>query len=298
MARRPRIQYPGAVYHVMARGNRKSAIFEDDVDRQLFLGLLGSAAERYAFRVYGLCLMGNHYHVVSETPRGNLSDAMRFVNGVYAQASNRRHGRTGHLFEARFRSLVIQQELYLKRVVRYVVLNPVRAHLVTEAAAWPWSSYCATAGLRPAPGWLSLEWLDWAFAATTRVEAFERYRSYVNDPTARKSRIDTRTLAIGRRKFRERLAQAVAGVRELDRPLPPGYRAVARPDLSELLAGVDSKDSRLPRAVYAAHATHGYRQSDIARHLGLDPSRVSKMLRRLRAAGGGANSDAASALRS
>ena len=119
----------------------------------------------------GACLMGNHYHVVGDTPRGNLSDVMRFLNGCYARASNRRHGRTGHLFEGRFRSLVIQRESYLKRVVRYVVLNPVRAHLVTDAAAWPWSTYCATAGLQAPPDWLSVDWLDWAFAAGTRAEA-------------------------------------------------------------------------------------------------------------------------------
>jgi putative transposase len=283
MARRLRLQYPGAVYHVMARGNRKSQIFEDDVDREGFLGLLGRAVERYALRVYGACLMGNHYHVVGETPRGNLSDAMRFLNGVYAQRSNRRHGRTGHLFESRFRSLVIQRESYLKRVVRYVVLNPVRAHLVTEAAAWRWSTYRATAGLGNAPEWLSLDWLDWAFDTTSRIEACERYRQYVNAPAAPKASIDTTALVVGRRAFRERLAQAVDS-RKPDRPLPPGYRAVTRPDLGELLAGVDSKDGRLSRVVYAAHATHGYRQSDIARHLGIDPSTVSKLLKRLRAA--------------
>jgi REP element-mobilizing transposase RayT len=268
----------------MARGNRKSPIFEDDDDRERFLALLGSAVERYAFRVYGACLMGNHYHLVGETPRGNLSDAMRFLNGGYAQAVNRRHGRTGHLFEGRFRSLVIQRESYLKRVVRYVVLNPVRARLVTDVAAWPWSTYGATAGLRPAPEWLSLEWLHWAFDATSRTEACERYRRHVNAPAAPKSRIDTTALAVGGRAFRERLAQAVDSC-EPDRPLPPGFRAVTRPDLCELLAGMDSKDGRLPRAVHAAHATHGYRQSDIARHLGIDPSTVSKLLQRLREAG-------------
>ena len=267
----------------MSRGNRKSLIFENDADRECFLDLLGCAVERYAFRVYGACLMGNHYHVVGETPRGNLSDVMHFLNSVYAKRSNRRHGRTGHVFESRFRSLVIQRESYLKRAVRYVVLNPVRAHLVTEAAAWPWSTYNATAALVEPPKWLSLDWLEWAFDATSRTEACERYRSYVNAPAAPKSGIDTSALVVGRRAFRERLARVV-GSREPDRPLPPGYRAVTRPDLGELLAGLDTKDTRLRRAVYAAHAIHGHRQSDIARHLGIDPSTVSKLLQRLREA--------------
>ncbi len=167
--------------------------------------------------------------------------------------------------------------------MRYVVLNPVRAHLVTEAAAWPWSTYNATAALVEPPKWLSLDWLEWAFDATSRTEACERYRSYVNAPAAPKSGIDTSALVVGRRAFREQLARVV-GSREPYLPLPPGFRAVTRPDLCELLAGVDAKDCRLPRAVHAAYATHGYRQSDIARHLGIDPSTVSKLLGRLRAA--------------
>ncbi len=281
MARRPRIQYPGAIHHVMARGNRRSTIFEDDLDRRRFLDLLGIAAGRYALRVYGACLMGTHYHIVAETPRGNLSEAMQVLNGRFAQASNRRHGRTGHLFEARSKSLVIQRESYLKRVLRYVVLNPVRAHLVTEPAAWRWSTYCATAGLEPAPDWLTLDWLDWAFDAPTREEACNRYQRYVNEPAARKSKIDTSALAIGGRRFRERLAETFSR-RAPDRPLPVGYVPSVRPALSDLLAGVDSRGAGLPRAVYAAHATHGYRQSEIARHLGLDPSTVCKTLRKLR----------------
>ena len=279
MARPLRIRYPGAVYHLMARGNRKATIFEDDIDRRSFFELLGQASDRYALRVYAACLMGNHYHIVGETPRANLSDAMRFVNGVYAQASNRRHGRTGHLFEARFRSLVIQRESYLKRVVRYVVLNPVRARLVQQAVDWPWSTYRATAGQEAAPEWLSLEWLDWAFAATAQADPRQQYEQYVNAPAAPKATIDTKALALGSRQFREHLARAAQGW-EPDRCLPFRYRDSVRPPLTELLVG--ASDGRgLARSAYLAHARHGYRQSDIARHLRVDPSTVSKWLRRV-----------------
>jgi REP element-mobilizing transposase RayT len=262
----------------MARGNRKSNIFEDDDDRALFIHLLGKVAERYAFLVYGVCLMNNHYHVIGATPRGQLSDAMRFVNGVYAQASNRRHCRTGHLFEARFRSLVVQQESYLKRVARYVALNPVRARIVTRPEAWRWGSYPATAGLAPSPPWLSLDWIEWAFDTTDRNEAQRRYREYVNSPTARRFSIPERAAAIGPQGFVDKVARA-ANPRKSDRCLPFADRVAPRPALDVLFS---SKQDPVLRATcaYRAAAHYGYRQSDIARHLGVDPSTVSKWIRR------------------
>jgi REP element-mobilizing transposase RayT len=265
----------------MARGNRKSPIFENDDDRAAFLALLKGLSERYAVRVYGACLMGNHYHVVAGTPRGNLSDAMRFLNGVFAQSSNRRHGRTGHVFEARCRSLVVQQESYLKRVARYVVLNPVRAHLVSHPADWPWSTYRATAGLEPAPTWLWLDWLEWAFRSESRQESLERFARYVNEPAARKSPIDTRALVLGARAFRERVLRAAERGPDPDRPLPMGCRAVTRPALADLLALGSVHWSTAARAAYQAHVTHGYRQAEIARVLGIDASTVSRWMRRL-----------------
>src|SRR5690606_423102 len=108
----------------------------------------------------------------------------------------------GHLFEGRFRSLVVQRESYLKRVARYVALNPVRAHLVADPGAWPWSTYRATAGLDEPPDWLWLEWLEWAFDTADRAEAQARYREYVTEPTTRRLPINTRALAMGSAGFR------------------------------------------------------------------------------------------------
>lgn len=279
MARRRRVQYPGGVYHVMARGNRRGLIFEDDADCTTFFRLLGQAAERYQFRIYSACLMNNHYHCVAETPHGELSDAMRFLNGVFAQASNRRHGRTGHLFEGRFRSLVVQRESYLKRVARYVALNPVRAHLVADPGAWPWSTYRATAGLDEPPDWLWLEWLEWAFDTADRAEAQARYREYVTEPTTRRLPINTRALAMGSAGFRKMIGH-VASARTPDRRLPLGRSGRARPPLHVILPV--SEADRMTRAdsMYRAHVRHGYHQSDIARHLGIDASTVSRWIQR------------------
>jgi putative transposase len=280
MARRRRIQYPGAVYHVMARGNRKARIFEDEEDCRRFLDLLARMTTRYRYRVYAACLMVNHYHIVGETTLGNLAHAMRYLNGVYAQASNRRHRRTGHLFEARYRSLNVQRESYLKRAARYVVLNPVRARLVMAPGAWPWTTYRATAGLEPPPAWLSLDWLEWAFRADSRIEASRRYREYVETPRPAGALVNTRALALGGPAFRQQMADLARGL-EIDRSLPGPQGAVARPALSEVLADATGARARRRLAIYRAHATHGYRQSDIARHLGVNPSSVSRMLLRL-----------------
>ncbi len=147
----------------MSRGNRKLPIFHDALDRLRFLRIVERATTLYQARVLALCLMGNHFHIVLDTPRGNVSQTMQYINGVFAQISNRRYAQTGHVFEERFRSLLIQRETYLKRAARYVVRNPVRGSLVAQVADWKWSTYRATAGLEPAPPWLDVSWIDGPF---------------------------------------------------------------------------------------------------------------------------------------
>ena len=134
MARRGRLQFPGALYHVMARGNGKSMVVDDDDDRQRFMEIFSMAAIDYGVRVYACCLMGTHYHALLDTPRRNLSEFIRSLNTEYSKAFNRRHARVGHTFEQRFVSLVVQREKYLRRVARYIALNPVKARLSTDAA--------------------------------------------------------------------------------------------------------------------------------------------------------------------
>ncbi len=280
MARRPRLQFPGAVYHVMSRGNRKAPIFDDDADRHRFLATLADAARRYDPRVYAACLMGNHYHLVFDTPRGNLSAIMQYLNGVYAQASNRRHQRSGHLFEARFRSLVVQRESYLRRVCRYVVLNPVRAGLTKDAANWPWSTYRATAGLELAPAWLHVHWTEWAFAANSQEEAQRKYRTYVNSPVARKTRIDLQSVVVGPKAFKA-LADETNRLRA-DRLITLDHRVRERPPLDTLFVDVDGCPLPREEGIHAAHIMHGYHLAEIAAYLGLHRSTVSRLIARLR----------------
>ena len=154
MVRPLRIEYPGAVYHVTSRGDRREPIAKDDVDRSLFLEIVGQAAQRFDARAWAYCLMGNHYHLVLHTRKANLSRLMRQINGVYTQAFNRRHSLTGHLFHGRFKAILVDSDSYLLEVCRYVDFNPVRAAMVKRPGAYPWSSYRALAGLADKPDWL------------------------------------------------------------------------------------------------------------------------------------------------
>ena len=162
MARPLRIEFPGATYHVTSRGNRGQPIFADDADRELFLATLARAMERMDASVLAYCLMGNHYHLVLCTRRANLSALMRQINGVYTQAVNRRHTTTGHVFQGRFKAILVDRDAYLLELLRYVELNPVRAQMVAAAGDWEWSSYRAHAGHVAAPAWLDS---DTAFGA-------------------------------------------------------------------------------------------------------------------------------------
>ena len=155
MPRSPRLEYAGALYHVTSRGVRQAPIFADNRDREHFLRILAEKFGAHDAQAFAFCLMGNHYHLVLQTRRANLSKLMFAVNGRHGIAFNLRHGRQGHLFEGRFKALHVDREPYLLRVCRYVDLNPVRAGLVRSPEQWGWSSYRAHAGDTPLPDWLA-----------------------------------------------------------------------------------------------------------------------------------------------
>jgi putative transposase len=146
MARQPRRALPPVgVYHVTGRGVARTAIFLENDERRLFLRLLADEVERHGWRCHAFCLMSNHYHLIVATELWRLSDGMQRLNGIYAQAFNKRHRRSGHLFGERYRTWVVRNDRHLRAACRYVVYNPVRAGLCDRADDWPWS------GLRQAP---------------------------------------------------------------------------------------------------------------------------------------------------
>ena len=175
MARPLRLEFAGALYHLTARGNARADIFVDDADRGLFLDLLGKEIAQQGWRCYGYCLMDNHYHLLIETPGANLVAGMRRFNGVYTQAFNRRHSRVGHLFQGRYKSIVVDKESYGLELCRYIVLNPVRARMVKRPGDWAWSSYRATVGQVAAPAWLEAAWVLGQFGARDAAGAYERF---------------------------------------------------------------------------------------------------------------------------
>lgn len=180
MARPLRLEYPGALWHVTSRGNERRAIFMDDEDRERFLSQLARAVDRFGWIVHAWVLMTNHFHLVIETPQCTLSRGMHWLGGLYAQSFNRRHGRVGHLFQGRFKGILVDSDEYFLEIVRYTVLNPVRAGMVETAADYQWSSFRATAGLAPAPRWLTTEAILSRLATTTS-EAQALYRSFVDE---------------------------------------------------------------------------------------------------------------------
>ena len=180
MSRPIRIEFPDALYHVTARGDRREDIFEDDADRQIFLSTLKQVITQFNWLCHAWCLMDNHYPLMIQTPDGNLSKGMRQLNGVCTQSSNRRHRRVGPLFQGRFKAILVDSDAYLLELTRYVVLNPVRAGMVKKPGDWAWSSCRASVGLEPTPLWLEVDGLLAQFGKR-RSLAQQRYAQFVSE---------------------------------------------------------------------------------------------------------------------
>ena len=178
MARPLRLEFTNALYHVTARGNAQQDIYLADHDRMLFLNVLAETIGRFRWICHAYCLMDNHYHLLIETPEPNLSRGMRQLNGVYTQRFNREHGRVGHVFQGRFKAILVEHDAYLLELARYIVLNPLRAKMSRSITQHRWSSYLATAGQAERPAWLTTDWVLSQFAKGKAV-AQRRYVEFV-----------------------------------------------------------------------------------------------------------------------
>jgi REP element-mobilizing transposase RayT len=268
MARPLRVCYPGARYHVIVRGNASERIYTDDHDREHFLGELEKVVDRYEWLCHAYCLMATHYHLAVETPRPNLPLGMRQLNGNYARRFNRRHGRNGHVFGSRYRSILVEDPRYELTVSRYVVLNPVRAGICTHPGEWPWSSYRATAGLIPTPRFLTTAPILGELGPTLPT-AQAAYCVFVAGgiPGALAERIRGERLG-GESFLRDRFGH--------DPPIPEIPRVHIEP-MRRPLAEIFS-DEALP--VARAYRSHGYTLREIAEHLGCHYATVSRRLRK------------------
>lgn len=280
MARQLRVEFPGAVYHVTSRGNARKSIYLSDNDRHDFLDILNRVVERYHWLCHSYCLMGNHYHFLFETPEANLSRGMRQLNGVYAQSFNRRHRRVGHLFQGRYNAQLVEHGSYLLEVARYIVLNPVRAKMVSSPADYKWSSYGSTVGIRQSEPFLSTLWVLGQFASNDHT-ARRRYRTFVRQGVNEKSLTDE--IKNGVIFGSEAFVQAHGLDNEKTRLLgevPRVQRFAGRPDISVIFTepGLSLKTER-NRLIRIACEEYGYTMAEVARHLGLHYSTVSKVLR-------------------
>jgi REP element-mobilizing transposase RayT len=285
MARPLRLEYPDAVYHLTARGNAREAIFLDEEDREAFLTVLGSVVARFRWLVHAYCLMTNHYHLLIETPEPNLSRGMRQLNGVYTQDFNRRHHRTGHILAGRFKAVLVERETHLLELARYVALNPVRAKAVAHARQWTWSSYRATAGETRAPAFLTTDWLLSQFASE-RGEAERLYRRFVAEGRGVGVWQDLRGgVLLGSEGFAERLAPLLHGKLAL-KEIPRAERLTARPSLAQLFSDRENDRVQRNQAIHEAVTFHGYGQSEVASHVGIHYSTVSRIVNRPHEGGG------------
>ncbi|QAA75866.1 MAG: hypothetical protein BIP78_0098 [Candidatus Bipolaricaulis sibiricus] len=280
MARPLRIEFAGAVYHVTARGNAQQDIFVDDTDRLKFLEVLGSVVQRFGWVCHAYCLLPNHYHLLVETPDANLSRGMRQLNGVYTQAFNRRHGRVGHVLQGRFKAIVVEKDSHLLEVARYVVLNPVRAGMVRHPRQWRWSSYRATAGEVAPPGILTTSWILSQFDRR-RDRAREAYRQFVRAGYDVTVWDELRGgVLLGTDRFVEKMRPLLRDATAL-REVPRNQRLAARPTLATLFANLGRDKVKRDQAVHRAIHEHGYTLAEVARHLGLHYSTISRIANRV-----------------
>ncbi len=279
MSRPLRIEYDGALYHITSRGNAREAIFLNDEDRKLFLDILGSVKERSNWLCHAYCLMDNHYHLIVETPEGNLSKGMRQLNGVYTQRFNKQHNRVGHLFQGRYKAIVVDKENYLLEMSRYVVLNPVRAKAVKKPEEWKWSSYLGTAGLEKPHQLLTSGWILGRFGREKK-KARDRYITFVQEGISGRAIWDELAgqCLLGTRNFVDRLKKYLDN-RENVKEIPVRQRLIGRPAL-EALFPEGKVRSRLERnaIIEAATKKHGYEQKQVADHLNLHYSTISRLL--------------------
>ena len=268
MSRPLRLDFANAIHHVTSRGNAREHVYRDVADRVRWLEALAQTVERFDWVVLAYCQLGNHYHLLLETPRANLSRGMRQLNGTYAQRFNRRHGRVGHVFQARFHAALVARDAHLLALAAYLPVNPVRAGLCAEPEEWSWSSYRATLGLEP-PGLVAADRLL-AHFGDTRERARERYRAHVREQLLRELLPCEGAPYVGDARF---VAEHTRGLEPMGE-VPRAHWRPLRAPLGELMR--DRSDA----AIASAYREHGYSMREIAAELGVHYATVSRRLRR------------------
>ncbi len=279
MARPLRLEYPGAVYHVTSRGNQGNAIFLNDGQREEFLKIIADTGRRYNWICHAYCLMDNHYHLILETPDGNLSKAMRQVNAVYTQYFNRDQRTGGHLFQGRYKAILIEKDSHLLEAIRYVVLNPVRAGIVSSADTFLWSSYRATCGFHEPHPCLDGCCVHHLFDDDLK-KAAQKFISFVADGVAADNPfLKARGQAVlGTDSFWHELKPVLTS-KNGSTEIPRSQRLLGRPQLSDLFAAAAARKEARNGSIHEAVERWGYSQKEVADSLGLHYSSISRILK-------------------
>jgi len=249
MSRPLRIEFHGAVYHITSRGNGKQKIFFKDNDRKVFLSLLWEVVKREKWVCYAYCLMDNHYHLLIETTRPNLSRGMRELNGVYAQKLNYIRDSVGHVFQSRYKSILVEKDNYLLELCRYIALNPVRAGIVENPEDWRWSSYRATLGIAKPPKHLNTSWVLKNFDEDIE-KSKQKYEKFVLEGVGKESpwRELRGRIFLGSKKFIEKHEEKLSG-KEKENEIAKIERFANRPPLEEIFKDVKKKRKEIRKFI-------------------------------------------------
>jgi REP element-mobilizing transposase RayT len=278
MTRSLRINLEGALYHVTVRGNEKKNIYRTDGDRHHFLSILADVAKKRGWACYAYCLMDNHYHLLIKVESPTLSQGMRDINSTYSQRFNRMHKRVGHLFQGRFHSAIIESEGYFLEAVRYVVLNPVRANLVSNAGEWKWSSYRGTIGSAKPHRLLDIKAVLERFGGNIQ-EARQKYAQFVSEGLHAKSPFaknhDHRV--IGEIDWNNPIAKE-AWKAWYEYEIPLSDRMLGRPLLKDIFDDPAVTAEHRNTAIVFACRGCGYTRKAVADALRVHPSTISRIV--------------------
>lgn len=289
MGRPLRIEYSGAFYHVTSRGNERRDIFKNNRDRERFLAYLESATVRYGARIHVYCLMTNHYHLLVETPLGNLSEIMRHVNGAYTNYFNTKRRRFGHLLQGRYKAILVEKDAYALELSRYIHLNPVRARIVERPEEYAWSSYRSYVGEAQAPPWLQRRVILEPFGNAQGIvgEGYRRFvASYLDGEGKDPMKEVVGSTMLGSDGFVEWAKETFLKNKSADRDLPAVRSLSHRPSIEEIRAAVElafEGDRRLARraTMFLCHQLSGCTLLEIGATFGVGPSGVTQASRRL-----------------
>lgn len=289
VARPLRIEYPGAFYHIAARGNEKKAIFNSNGDRLKFIHYLELANERYGAIVHSYCLMDNHYHLLIETPQGNLAQIIHYINGSYSAYFNTKHDRVGHLFQGRYKAILVQKDAYAQELSRYIHLNPVRGGLAALPSDYRWSSYHFYIGLVEKPHWLQTDFIL-AYFGEKKALAQTNYQKFVKDGL--KTTVNNplgETFAstfLGSPEFIKDIRKKIAmDINDID--LPALKQVVSNPSLKDIEHAVErviSKDHPLYSkfCIHVSHQYSGLSLNEIGTYFGKKGCTISQASRRFK----------------